>query len=86
MIPANVMKHAKLQRYTHLRQDMNLPKSAFKYNLPHIINDTPELVLERLLLTVYVGLHITLNYLLHKYQNVCILSDWYICQLSTQGH
>ena len=32
---------------------------CLKYNLPHIINDTPELVWEKLLLTVYVGLRIT---------------------------
>ena len=37
---------AKLQIYTHLRQDMNLAKQCLKYNLPHIINYIPELVLE----------------------------------------
>ena len=30
-------------------------QNCFKYNLPHIINDTPELVLEKNLLTVYEG-------------------------------
>ena len=33
-------------------------KRCLKYNLPHIINDTPELVLEKLLLRAYVGLRI----------------------------
>ena len=34
-------------------------KKCLKYSLPHIINDTPELVLE-IIVTVYMGLRITL--------------------------
>ena len=43
-------------------------KKCLKYNLPHIINYTPELGLEIFLLTVYLGVHIT--YKCMSYTNI----------------
>ena len=53
-----VILPAKLQIYTHMTR-YEFAKKRIKYNLPHIIKDTPELVLEKFLLTVYVSLCIT---------------------------
>ena len=62
-------------------------KKCLKYNLPHIINDTPELVLKIIVNHSLRGFAYYLKmYLLQKYQNVCTISDCYICQFNTQSH
>ena len=62
-------------------------KKCLKYNLPHIINDTPELVLEKIVTHSLRGFAYYLKmYLLQKYQNVYTKSDRYICQFNTQSH
>ena len=62
-------------------------KKCLKYNLPHIINDIPELVLERIVTHSLRGFAYYFKmYLLQKYQNVCTISDCYICQFNTQSH
>ena len=59
-------------------------KKCLKYNLPHIINDTPELVLEKIVTQSLRGFAYYLKmYLLQNYQNVCTISDCYICQFNT---
>ena len=68
---------AKLQICTMTRHEF--AKKCLKYNLPHIINDTPELVLEKIVI------HTKIVILLQKYQNVCTISDCYICQFNTQS-
>ena len=61
-------------------------KKCLKYNLPHIINETPELVLETIVTHSLRGFAYNLKmYLLQKYQNVCTISDCYICQFNTQS-
>ena len=51
-----------------------------------IINDTPELVLETIVTHSLRGFAYYLKmYLLQKYQNVCTISDCYICQFNTQS-
>ena len=47
IITYTVMIPAMLQIYIHIWQDMSLAKKWLKYNLPHIINDIPELILEK---------------------------------------
>ena len=55
-------------------------KKCLKYNLPHIINDTPELVWEKIVTHSLRGFAYYLKmYLLQKYQNVCTIFDSYIC-------
>ena len=62
-------------------------KKCLKYNLRHIINDTPELGLEKIVTHSLRGFAYYLKmYLLQKYQNVCTISDCYICQFNTQSH
>ena len=63
-------------------------KKCLKYNLPHIINDTPELVLENNIVTHSLrGLAYYFKmYLLQKDQNIRTISDCYICQFNTQSH
>ena len=64
-----------------------LAKMYLKYNLPHIINDIPELVLENIVTHSLSGFANYLKmYLLQKYQNVCTIFDCYICQFNTQSH
>ena len=46
---------------------MSLAKKCLKYNLPHSINDTTELVLGKLLLTVYVDMRIAEKSISYKY-------------------
>ena len=59
-------------------------KKCLKYNLSQIINDTSELVLEKIVTHSLRGFAYYLTmYLLQKYQNVCTISDWYICQFNT---
>ena len=54
--------------------------------LYYIINDTPELVLEIIVTHSLRGFAYYLKmYLLQKYQNVCTISDCYICQFNTQS-
>ena len=61
-------------------------KKCLKYNLPHIINDTPELVLEIIVTHSLRGFAYYLKmYLLQKIQNVRKISDCYIF-LNTQSH
>ena len=62
-------------------------KKCLKYNLPHIINDTPELILGTIVTHSLRGFAYYLKmYLLQKYQNECTISDCYICQFNTQSH
>ena len=61
-------------------------KKCVKYNLPHIINDTPELVLEKSVTQSLRGFAYYLKmYLLQKYQNVCTISDCYICRFNIKS-
>ena len=61
-------------------------KKCLKYNVPHIINDTPEIVLGKIVTHSFRGFAYYFKmYLLHKYQTVCTISDCYICQLYTQS-
>ena len=59
---------------THIHTTMTrheFAKKCLKYNLPHIINDTPELVLEKNITHSLRGFAYYLKmYLLQKYQNV----------------
>ena len=62
-------------------------KKCLKYNLPHIINDTPEIVLCKIVTHSLRGFAYYFKmYLLQKYQTVCTISDCFICQLNTQSH
>ena len=62
IIPSYIIYSHDTRKATNINTSMTrheFAKKCLKYNLPHIINDTSELVLEKLLLTVYVGLRIT---------------------------
>ena len=62
-------------------------KKYLKYNLPHIVNDTPELVLENVVIHSLRGFAYYLKmYILPKYQNVSTIYGCYICQFSKQSN
>ena len=57
-------------------------KKCLEYNLPHILNDTPELVWDKIVTHSLRGFACYLK----KYQNVCTIYDSYFCQLSIKSH
>ena len=55
-------------------------KKILKYNIPHTINDTPQIVTEKVLTHSMHGFSLYVKkYLLHKYNNNCIVRDCYTC-------
>ena len=62
-------------------------KKSLKHNLPHTINDTPELVLEKIITHSLQGFAYYLKtYILQRYHYACTISDCYVCQTSLQNH
>ena len=63
-------------------------KKCLKHNLPHTINDTPELVLEKIITHSLHGFEYYLKTsLMQRYHNACtILYDCYVCQINLQNH
>ena len=62
-------------------------KKSLKHNLPHTINDTPELVLEKIITHSLQGFAYYLKtYMLQRYHYACTISDCYVCQISLQNH
>ena len=90
MVYWNVMLCHDTRKATNIHTSITrheFAKKCLKYNLPPIMNDTPELVLEKIVIHSLRRFAYYLKmYLLQKYQNLCTISVCYICQFNTQSH
>ena len=58
-------------------------KKILKYNLPHVINHIPDLVIYKIVTHSLKGFSSYAKiYMLHKYNDTCIIINCYICQLN----
>ena len=58
-------------------------KKMLKYNLPKLINDTPERVKDKINTHSLQGfINYGKNDMIHKYGNICIIQHCYTCQQS----
>ncbi len=75
--------HGNLHVYTHSKLNTNLQKKRLKYNLPKLINDTPERVKDKINTHSLQGfINYRKNDMIHKYGNICIIQHCYTCQQS----
>ena len=62
-------------------------EKCLKHNMPHTINDTPELGLEKITTHSLRGFAYYLKTsILQRYHNACTIYDCYVCQINLQNH
>ena len=68
--------------YTLTELNMNL-QTFLKCNLPHVINNIPDLVIDKIVTHSLKGFSsYAKNYMLQKYNDTCTFLNCYICQLN----
>lgn len=70
------------KNYIHtFRTKHEFAMKCLKYNLPHAINDTPDIIKDKIYTHSLRGFSFYIKtYLLHKYNDSCTLSNCYTCQ------
>ena len=75
----NTRRTTELHTY---RTKHEFAKKFLKYNLPHVINNIPDLVIDKIVTHSLKGFSsYAKNYMLQKYNDTCTLINCYICQL-----
>ena len=76
----NTRRKTELHTY---RTKHEFAKTFLKYNLPHVINNIPDLVIEKIVTHSLKGFSsYANNYMLQKYNDTCSFLNCYICQLN----
>ena len=76
----NTRRTTELHTY---RTKHEFAKKILKYNLPHVINNIPDLVIDKIVTHSLKSFSsYAKNYMLQKYNDTCTLLNCYICQLN----
>ena len=76
----NTRRKTELHTY---RTKHEFAKKILKYNLPHVINNMPYLVIDKIVTHSLKGFSsYAKNYMLQKYNDTCSFLNCYICQLN----
>ena len=76
----NTRRKTELHTY---RTKHEFAKKFLKYNLPHVINNIPDLVIDKIVTHSLKGFSsYAKNYMLQKYNDTCSFLNCYICQLN----